>query len=221
MTETLAVTGLDGGYGKLCVFRNVTFTLGLGETIGVTGPNGAGKTTLLKTVAGLLPSLAGTVRLGGRDVDRWPAYRRVRAGIGLVPEGRQILATLSVRDNLELARASWAERRRDGSFERRLEEVFDLFPWLRARLGQPGGSLSGGEQQMLAIARTMLTDPTVMMLDEPTQGLAPVVVRAVLEALNTLKGRCAMIVVEQNRAALERLTDRILLMRAGQLERHT
>jgi ABC-type branched-subunit amino acid transport system ATPase component len=217
VSAVLEIENLEGGYGRLTVFRGVNLALARNQTIGLLGPNGAGKTTLLKTVAGALPCAAGRVRLDGRDVTELPAYRRARAGLGLVPEGRHILATLSVRDNLALTRAIEAHRRDLPPFDQRLDEVYALFPRLRERAGQLGGSLSGGEQQMLAIARALLLKPSILMLDEPTQGLAPVIIYSLGQTLAELKGRFAMIIVEQNRSFLEHLADRILQMRAGSI----
>ena len=213
----LRVQNLQGGYGRLTVFRELGFELARGETIGVLGANGAGKTTLMKTLVGAQPAMRGSVHLADRDVTRLPAYERARIGLALVPEGRHVLATLSVHDNLELTRA--IDRHRPGlaPFESRLAEVYALFPRLQERARQLGGSLSGGEQQMLAIARALLLKPDVLILDEPTQGLAPIIVRSLAVTLRSLRGRFAMIVVEQNKAFLEGLADRVLFMRAGQL----
>jgi ABC-type branched-subunit amino acid transport system ATPase component len=218
MSAALSVDALAGGYGRLTVFRGASLELERGRTIGLLGANGAGKTTLMKTIAGALAATTGRVLLGSRDVTRLPAFERTRAGLALVPEGRQILATLTVADNLALGRA--IERHRLGlpPYEQRLAKVFALFPRLEERRHQLGGSLSGGEQQMLAIARALLLEPQVLMLDEPTQGLAPIVVRSLAKTLAALKGRFSMIVVEQNRAFLEDLADRIVSMRAGQLK---
>ena len=217
MTALLNVEGLEGGYGRLTVFSGVNLTLERGQTIGLLGANGAGKTTLMKTIAGALPSTRGRVVLQGRDLGGLPAYRRARAGLGLVPEGRHILATLTVRDNLALTRAIQGHRPGLAPFEERLAEVYALFPRIEERLGQLGGSLSGGEQQMLAIARALLLKPDVLMLDEPTQGLAPIIVRSLANTLAGLKGRFGMIIVEQNKAFLEDLADSIVQMRAGSL----
>ncbi|MFO0986294.1 MAG: ABC transporter ATP-binding protein [Alphaproteobacteria bacterium] len=217
MTAVLQVDALDGGYGKLTVFRDVSLAVSRDETLGLLGANGAGKTTLLKTIAGALPPTKGRVLLDGRDVTRMPAYLRARAGIGLVPEGRHILATLSVRDNLALTRAIEAHRPDLPPFEQRIAEVYAMFPRLAERASQLGGSLSGGEQQMLAIARALLLKPRVLMLDEPTQGLAPIIVQSLAVTLAGLKGRFAMIVVEQNKAFLEQLADSILQVRSGAL----
>ena len=215
MSAVLDISDLNGGYGRLTVFRDVSFAVSVDRTLGLLGANGAGKTTLLKTIAGALPSSGGKVLLEGRDVTKFPAHVRARIGIGLVPEGRHILATLTVHDNLALTRAIEPHRADLAPFDERLAEVYALFPRLRERAGQLGGSLSGGEQQMLAIARALLLKPRVLMLDEPTQGLAPIIVQMLAETLAGLKGRFAMIVVEQNKAFLERLADRILHMRAG------
>jgi branched-chain amino acid transport system ATP-binding protein len=215
--SALAVEGLEGGYGRLTVFRGIDLALGREQTLGLLGPNGAGKTTLLKTIAGALAAARGRILLGGRDVTRLPAYQRARLGLGLVPEGRHILATLTVRDNLALTRAVEPYRPDLAPFEQRLAEIYALFPRLEERAGQLGGSLSGGEQQMLAIARALLLKPQVLMLDEPTQGLAPIIIQSLAETLSGLKGRFAMIIVEQNKVFLERLADRVVQMRAGSL----
>jgi branched-chain amino acid transport system ATP-binding protein len=215
MSAVLAVEGLSGGYRSLVVFREANLAVTESITLGILGPNGAGKTTLLKTIAGLLPAKAGRILFNGREVGQSRAHARARGGLVLVPEGRQILAGLTVRQNLELSRA--AHRLDEAGYRQRLAEVLDLFPRIAERLGQPGGSLSGGEQQMLAIARALMLDPVLLMLDEPTQGLAPIMVRQVLAALQRLKGRFAMVLVEQNRVFLESLADTTLVMRSGSL----
>ena len=217
MSALLSVNSLEGGYGRLTVFREVNLQIERGQTVGLLGANGAGKTTLMKTIAGALPSTAGSVVLDGKEISKLPAYVRARSGLALVPEGRHILATLTVHDNLALTRAIEGHRRGLPPFEERLAEVFALFPRLKERAGQLGGSLSGGEQQMLAIARALLLKPEVLMLDEPTQGLAPIIIRSLAETLRGLRGRFGMIIVEQNKAFLEGLADRVLYMRAGSL----
>jgi branched-chain amino acid transport system ATP-binding protein len=215
--SALRIAKLKGGYGPLTVFREVDLEVARGQTLGLLGANGAGKTTLMKTIAGALPVAAGSVSLNGKDVSRMPAYQRARSGLALVPEGRHVLASLSVADNLALTRAIEGHRPGLASFDERVAEVFTLFPRLKERASQLGGSLSGGEQQMLAIARALLLKPDVLMLDEPTQGLAPIVIRSLAETLRGLRGRFGMIIVEQNRAFLEGLADRVLYMRAGSL----
>ena len=215
MTAQLAVRDLSGGYGRLAIFRGLDLNLSERRTFGVLGPNGSGKTTLLKTVAGLLPAFAGEVLLEGVALGGKAAYQRTRAGLVLVPEGRQVLVKLSVLENLELTQS--AGRLSPSDFRLRLDEVLALFPRLGERLKQPGGALSGGEQQMLAIARALLLDPLVLMLDEPTQGLAPIVLGQVLSALQQLKGRFSMLIVEQNKSFLHALADDVCTMSSGRL----
>jgi len=217
MSHPLETTKLCGGYGKLQVFKDVNLTLAEGTTLGLLGANGVGKTTLLKTIAGLLVPISGNIRLNGADVAAWPAYRRCRQGIALAPEGRQIFGSLTVVDNLQLARNARPDAEPAADFATRLAEVFDLFPRLNERRDQPGGSLSGGEQQMLAVGRAMMTAPKVLMLDEPTQGLAPIVIEEMAQALARLKGRFSILIVEQNRAFVERLADRMLFMDHGEV----
>lgn len=215
MSAALQLEGFAGGYGRLTVFRNFSYTIEQGGTVGILGPNGAGKTALLKTIAGVLPSHAGRIVLEGREITNMPAYRRARSGLVLVPQGRHIFSSLTVRDNLALTRAIENYRNDLGPFEDRLAEVYALFPRLKERSGQQGGSLSGGEQQMLAIGRALLLKPSVLMLDEPTQGLSPIVIQQLADALGLLKGKFAMIVVEQNKPFLERLGVSTLALRAG------
>ena len=215
MSARLLIEDLTGGYGALTVFEGASFEAVPGMTLGILGANGAGKTTLLKTIVGLLPAQRGAVRLDTDALGGLPAYRRVQRGLALVPEGRQIIASLTVSENLELSRA--ATRLSMSVYRDRVTEVFEHFPRLRERAHTAGGALSGGEQQMLAIGRAMLLSPRVLMLDEPTQGLAPIVVQQVLTTLRALKQRYTMIVVEQNRAFLAELADRTLTMAGGRL----
>jgi len=215
MTAPLAIAALSGGYGRLGVFNDLSLDIAERRALGILGPNGVGKSTLLKTIAGILPDLGGDVLLQGKSIGQRSAYQRTRAGLVLVPEGRQILVKLTVRENLDLPRA--ARRLSESAFRERLDEMLTLFPRLGERLDQPGGALSGGEQQMLAIARALLLDPVVLMLDEPTQGLAPILVSQVLCALQKLRGRFSMLVVEQNKTFLHALADEVLLMRGGRL----
>ena len=218
MSAALCIDTLEGGYGRLTVFRDAHLRLEVGQTIGLLGANGAGKTTLMKTIAGALTATSGRVLLGGRDVTALKAYERARAGLALVPEGRHILSTLTVHDNLALTRSIESHRTDLPPFEERLAEVHEMFPRLKERSQQLGGSLSGGEQQMLAVGRALMSAPKLLLLDEPTQGLAPIIVRSLANTLARLKGRFSMIIVEQNKAFLEGLADGIVSMRAGQLK---
>jgi branched-chain amino acid transport system ATP-binding protein len=215
MSAVLNVEALSGGYHSLVVFRDTYLSVEPGRTLGILGPNGAGKTTLLKTIAGLLPAMGGRVLFNGRELGRTRAHERAREGLVLVPEGRQILTGLTVRQNLELSRAAG---RLDGTgYTRRLEEVLAIFPQLKERLHQFGRSLSGGEQQMLAIGRALMLEPVLLMLDEPTQGLAPIMVRQVLSVLQKLKAGLPIVCVEQNRGFLDELADTVLTMHGGLL----
>lgn len=215
----LETRDLSGGYRSLVIFSGVNLTLEPNTITGILGPNGAGKTTLLKTLAGLLKAQGGTIKLEGADIVAQPAHDRARGGIVLVPEGRQIFQGLTVRENLAIPRS--ASRFSPAEFKVRFEEILGIFPRLRERLDQPGGALSGGEQQMLAIGRALLLDPKILMLDEPTQGLAPIIISQVLTSLEALRGRFSMLIVEQNRDFLDRLSDSKFTFRGGRLEQIT
>lgn len=213
----LTVESLRAGYGSLTILHDVSFEVAAGECVGIRGPNGAGKTTLLKAIAGVLETQSGTVRLGETAIHEYAAHRRVAGGLALVPEGRQIIGSLSVQGNLDITMLSRRRARRDEEHQRRLREVFELFPILRERLSQTGSSLSGGQQQMLAIGRAMMTRPDVLLLDEPSQGLAEVVVEEVAAALRLLRGRVTIVLVEQHEQMLAAVADRVLALRVGRM----
>ena len=205
----LEVDGIHTYYGESHVLHGVSLRVGVGEAVALLGRNGAGKTTAIRSIVGFTPPRAGRVRFEGRSIERWPAYRIARGGLALVPQGRRIFAPLSVRENLLLgARASgWT-----------LERVFALFPRLRERQGQAGGTLSGGEQQMLAIGRALLTNGRLLLLDEPSEGLAPIVVREIGAILQRLKAeRLSLLLVEQNYHLALRVADRVYVMNKGQI----
>ncbi len=197
MPSALELRNVSAGYGETVVLEDVDLALAPGECISVIGRNGVGKTTLLATVMGHTTLHAGVVALDGKALDGMPSYRRATAGLGLVPQEREIFPSLTVRENLTVAA-------RPGHWT--LARVFDLFPRLKERLGHMGNQLSGGEQQMLAIARALLTNPSILLMDEPTEGLAPVIVEAMIAALLRLQAEnpLTMILVEQNsRVALD------------------
>jgi len=192
----LQLQAVVAGYGEVQVVHGVSLTVPSGAIIALIGGNGAGKTTLMLTLAGVIPIARGKIRYDSRDITRWDSHQRVNEGIVLVPEGRWIFPRLSVEDNLRLgaivpqARAKWRERR---------EEMFELFPRLRERHRQPAGLLSGGEQQMLAIARGLMARPKLLLLDEPTLGLAPIMAIQVFETIRRLnRGGLAILIAEQN-----------------------
>jgi branched-chain amino acid transport system ATP-binding protein len=205
----LEVEGIHTYYGESHVLHGVSLRVGAGEAVAILGRNGAGKTTTIRSIAGFTPPREGRITLDGRAVQGWPAHRIARAGLALVPQGRRIFAPLSVRENLVLgARGTgWA-----------LDRVFALFPRLRERADQAGGTLSGGEQQMLAIGRALLTNGRMLLLDEPSEGLAPIVVREIGRILADLKGeRLSILLVEQNYHLARRVADRVYVMSKGQI----
>jgi branched-chain amino acid transport system ATP-binding protein len=210
-TEALGLDSIDALYGDSHVLHGVSFSLGEGRVLALLGRNGAGKTTCMNTVIGFLRPRKGTVRLFGEPIERLSAEAISRKGVGLVPQGRRVFPTLSVRENLAVAfqkkSASW-----------NLERVFDLFPRLKERTEQHAGSLSGGEQQMLAIGRALMGNPRLLLMDEPSEGLAPLIVAEVGRTIATLKAQGQSIVlVEQNvRMALE-LADEAVILNTGRV----
>ena len=214
---SLRVTNLHSGYGPVTIIHDATFELRSGEALGISGPNGAGKTTLLNTLAGLIPADAGEIELDGRGVKRLRPNRRAAAGLALVPDGRQVIGSLSVLGNLEVTVMARRKLRVDAQHRHRLEEVLALFPSLKRRLDVSAMSLSGGEQQMLAIGRALMTNPRVLLLDEPSQGLAVGVIDTVVQALKQLRGSMSMLIVEQNQGVLDALADDVRELRMGRL----
>jgi branched-chain amino acid transport system ATP-binding protein len=211
----LAIEGLRVSYGPVAAVRGVSLAVRAGEVVALLGANGAGKSTLLRTISGLIRPRAGRVHLAGRAIDRLAPSRIVRLGIAHAPEGRRVFGSLSVADNLRLGAA--ARRERAGLVEER-ERLLDLFPILRERLRQTAGTLSGGEQQMLALARALMAKPRLLLLDEPSLGLAPLIVRAIFDALAGLKRvGVTMLLVEQNVAAALELADRAYVLRTGEI----
>ena len=198
----LELRELRVSYGGIAAVKGVSLSLRRGEIMALIGANGAGKTSVLKALVGLVPVAGGSVRLFGRDVNGMPTHRRVALGATLVPEGRAIFGGMSVRENLELG--AFLKREKQGLAER-LDRVIQLFPRLGERLEQPGGTLSGGEQQMLAIGRALMGDPKLLLLDEPSLGLAPKLVAQIFESITAIaKTGLTILLVEQNtRLALE------------------
>jgi len=207
--STLQVEEIHTYYGESHILHGVSLTVGSGEAVALLGRNGAGKTTLIRSVVGFTPPREGRVLFDGDPIHRWPAYRIARRGLALVPQGRRIFAPLSVRENLLLG------ARADGWT---LERVLELFPRLRDRTDQAGGTLSGGEQQMLAIGRALLTNGRMLLLDEPSEGLAPLIVREIGRVLTSLKGeRLSILLVEQNYHLALQAADRVYVMSKGQI----
>jgi branched-chain amino acid transport system ATP-binding protein len=216
-SEILRAEGVAVQYGGVLALEPLSLSVEEGGLVLILGPNGAGKTSLLKALAGVVPLRAGAIRLAGHDISRVPAFRRVKRGISLVPEGRGRLPTLSVRDNLILGWHSAAAERRD-PFEASLERIFALFPVLRERMEQDCSTLSGGEMQMLAIARGLLAKPLVLLLDEPSLGLAPLAIARVYEALAKLnRSGLAMILVEQKAVPLPAERETTIVLHNGKV----
>ena len=206
----LRVDGIDAGYGAVQVLRGLSFDVASGEVLCLMGRNGAGKSTALKAVMGLVPVRAGTVTLDGEAINGLPAHEVPRRGIGYVPQGRRLFAELTVAENIEVGLMT----RGKGAATR--ERVLDLFPRRRERLGQMAGTLSGGEQQMLAIARALCLEPKVLLLDEPTEGLQPSMIALIRDTVAALKGQgMATVLVEQRVDAVLALADRVAFVTGG------
>lgn len=214
MTAILEASGLRAGYVTGEVLRDVSIRVEPGEIVGVLGRNGVGKSTLIKTVIGLLPAHAGRVVFKGEDVTREPADRRARRGMGYVPQGRQIFPKMSVLDNLRMGQFVNAE---NGRFD--LEEVYGWFPFLKERARQRGGTLSGGQQEMLAIARALINGPDLLLLDEPSDGVQPTIIQDIGAFILGLveKKTIGVLLVEQNIDLIQTVTGRAYVMEKGQV----
>jgi branched-chain amino acid transport system ATP-binding protein len=207
-------------YGAVTALRDVRLSVTAGECVGVVGPNGAGKSSLLLALMGVVPVAEGYVEVDGVVWHRVPTARRVQSGLSLVPEGRRIFGALTVEQNLRLGMAALSSTRRRVDEARLLERAYDLFPVLQSLRSRPAGVLSGGEAQMLAIGRALMADPQLLLLDEPTLGLAPGVVEALTGQLRSLKrGGLTMLIIEQRLDVIRQLADRIIVLRNGSVWR--
>ncbi len=210
----LEVTGLSAGYGPVTVLRGVAFRAEAGQITCLMGRNGVGKSTFLKCLMGLVPATTGHILLDGQALERLPAHQVPRRGMAYVPQGRRLFGPLTVAENLAVGGLV------HGNDVQTLEHVLTLFPRLQERLGQTAHTLSGGEQQMLAIARALCLRPSVLLLDEPTEGLQPSMITLIQEAIRTLKSQgVAVVLVEQRVDAVLRLADTVAFMTAGRVEK--
>jgi len=211
----LELKSVSAGYGSFQALFDVSLEVRHGETVGVIGPNGAGKTTLMRVISGLIRPTSGSIVMEGVDLVATAAYRIVEVGIAHVPENRRLFPRMSVEDNLKIGGFVRAARPK---FRRRLDLVYDLFPRLRERRSQIAGSLSGGEQQMCAIGRALMSDPKLLLLDEPSAGLAPVIVQQVFELVKRIRaGGLTVLIVEQNVRQVLHVVDRAYLLEAGSI----
>jgi branched-chain amino acid transport system ATP-binding protein len=209
----LELSHIDTYYDDSHILFDLSLTVEAGEVVCLLGRNGAGKTTTVRSIVGLTPPRAGRITLRGHDLTGLPPFRIARLGIGFVPEDRRVFPNLTVQENLEVARQTWGN---DGASPWTAERVFELFPILRERRRQAGGTLSGGEQQMLTIARTLMGNPAVLLLDEPSEGLAPLVVETLRQQLTHLKrSGLTIVLAEQNVRFVSDLGDRVYILEKG------
>ena len=214
----LTIKKLNAAYGKIPALKNISLEVRSGQVVSIIGANGAGKSTLLKAVSGLVKDTSGQILFNGREIIRLPADRIVGLGLSQVAEGRQIFAHMTVKDNIDLGAYLYYQRRNRTLIQERIDQIYTLFPILKRRAQQISGTLSGGEQQMLAIARALMTRPRLLLLDEPSMGLAPLIVKeifSIIRELNTMG--TTILLVEQNARAALQIADYGYVLETGRI----
>jgi branched-chain amino acid transport system ATP-binding protein len=216
MSAMLSLAAVSAGYGSFRALFDVSLEVPQGEAVGVIGPNGAGKTTLMRVISGLVPLRSGAMTLDGRPIGRLPAHRIVELGIAHVPENRRLFPRLTVEDNLRIGAFIPQARAR---FAQQLDRIYDMFPRLKERRVQPAGTLSGGEQQMCAIGRALMSGPKLLLMDEPSAGLAPLVVEQVFDLVRRIRAEgLTVLIVEQNVQQVLDVVDRAYLLEVGSIK---
>ncbi len=211
----LEVKNLEVYYGVICALKGISFEVNEGEIVSLIGANGAGKTTMMQSVVGLIPKKSGTVIFDGKDITKMPCHKIVQLGMTQVPEGRRIFQELSVYENLMMGAYTVKDQQK---FKGELEKIYDLFPRLAERRNQIAGTLSGGEQQMLAMSRALMINPKLLMLDEPSMGLAPILVDQIFEIIKHLhKQGTTILLVEQNASKALEISDRAYVLETGKI----
>ena len=211
----LEVKNLEVYYGVICALKGISFEVNEGEIVSLIGANGAGKTTMMQSVVGLIPKKSGTVIFDGQDITKTPCHKIVQLGMTQVPEGRRIFQELSVYENLMMGAYTVKDQQK---FKAELDKVYDLFPRLAERRNQIAGTLSGGEQQMLAMSRALMINPKLLMLDEPSMGLAPILVEQIFEIIKQLhKQGTTILLVEQNASKALEIADRAYVLETGSI----
>lgn len=212
----LDVSNLNAGYGSFQALFDIDIKVNAGEAVAVIGPNGAGKTTLMRAISGLIPIKSGKINMEGTDVIKTPSHDIVKLGIAHVPEHRRLFPRMTVEDNLRMGAYSPQFR---ANYRKRLEFVYSLFPRMQERKNQYAGTMSGGEQQMCAIGRALMSDPKILLMDEPSAGLAPVIVQQVFELIKKIKNEgLTVLIVEQNVKQVLKVVDRAYIIEAGSLK---
>ena len=213
----LEIKDLHVHYGKIEAIKGISVTVNQGEIVTLIGANGAGKTTTLKTISGLRPVSSGSIIFDGQDISKLPAHARVRLGISQAPEGRGIFPGMTVLENLEMGK--YHLKMKQSEIAEDLEKVYGLFPRLKERASQDGGTLSGGEQQMLAIGRALMARPKVLLLDEPSMGLAPVLVEMIFDTISKIRQQgTTILLIEQNAMAALEVADRAYVLESGKVK---